>query len=353
MPPGASGDKRGDRRARHTRSRPGDYTTATKAALDRERFFSMSGTEPSFQDIVAGVKRMREQYETPPASTGHPPPLGPPAPLAAPTAPPAVPPAPAASSRPITTFPPHVPTPPIPRSRSPAPAHRGTPPPVQSHSAIQVSNTQKGNPLLTESQMKTTPWSYNGSILSDYYINPRLQILFLSLKYYKLHPEYLWQRLKKINKGASMAATRDDHVLRILLVVVDVDLHHEILRKLADFCLKHDLLLVLAWSFEEAGNYVSLAKQHELLAADQTLAIKGTHSDDYHSAMQRTLTSVKPLNKTDVVNLLANLKSFERIVAESTAPSGALDRIHGLGKRKRDTMRKIFSEPFIYNRQYD
>jgi DNA excision repair protein ERCC-1 len=330
----------------------------------------MSGSEPSFQDIVAGVKRMREQYETPAPPEAAPAPAAPapapvattehsPAPLARPpvplarAAPPAAPAAPPASSRPITTFPPNVPTPPIPRSRSPTPAHRGTPPPVQSHSAIQVSNTQKGNPLLTESQMKTTPWSYNGSILSDYYINPRLQILFLSLKYYKLHPEYLWQRLKKINKGASMAATRDDHVLRILLVVVDVDLHHEILRKLADFCLKHDLLLVLAWSFEEAGNYVCLAKQHELLAADQTLVIKGTHSDDYHSAMQRTLTSVKPLNKTDVVNLLANFKSFERIVTESTAPSGALDRIHGLGKRKRDTMRKIFSEPFIYNRQYD
>ena len=47
----------------------------------------------------------------------------------------------------------------------------------------------------------------------------------------------------------------------MLLVVVDVDSHQDLLRKLLDFCIKHDLSLVLAWSYEEAANYIALCKQ--------------------------------------------------------------------------------------------
>lgn len=228
------------------------------------------------------------------------------------------------------------------RRRMPAP---------QSYTAIQVSNSQKGNPLLTNSLMKTTPWSYNGSILSDYYINATVQILFLSLKYHKVHPEYIWQRLKKLHRGTTVAS-RSDNALRVLLVVVDVDSYHEVLRKLADLCIKQDLSLVLAWSFEEAGNYIAYAKQYETSASNTTLSIRGVKSQDYKAAVVDSLTTIPAVNKTDVINLLANLHSFRNIVDES-AHGNKIGDILGMGSRKVDNMKRVFSEPFIYNKDYN
>lgn len=217
-----------------------------------------------------------------------------------------------------------------------------------------MANSQKGNPLLTAPLMKSTPWSFNPSILSDYYINPTLQLLFLSLKYHKLRPEYIWQRLKKMNRG-SIIGPQKDQALRILLVVVDIDSHQEILRKLLDICIKHDLSLVLAWSFEEAGAYVAFCKQNELLASKVDSSIKGAKRDDYHSCVLDVLTGVRSVNKTDVANLLANCGLVKNIVSQScrdNSDTGGLGNIQGLGTRKLDNLRSVFSEPFIYNKDY-
>mmetsp|Transcript_6503 Transcript_6503/g.8148 ORF Transcript_6503/g.8148 Transcript_6503/m.8148 type:complete len:345 (+) Transcript_6503:31-1065(+) len=226
---------------------------------------------------------------------------------------------------------------------------------VQTYSSVQVSQSQKGNPLLTNSLMKSIPWSYNGSILSDYYINPTLQILFLSLKYHKLHPEYIWQRLKKLNKGSTIVETSNDRVLRLLLVVVDIDAHQEILRKLLNLCIKQDLSLVLAWSFEEAGNYIAFCKQYEMSSSKVKSAIKGTKSIEYQACVVDTLTGIRSVNKTDSVKLLANCGSVKNIVLQSCKSNedGGLNNIQGLGSRKLLNMRSVFLEPFIYNKEYD
>ncbi|CUM57177.1 unnamed protein product [Debaryomyces tyrocola] len=226
---------------------------------------------------------------------------------------------------------------------------------VQTYSSVQVSQSQKGNPLLTNSLMKSIPWSYNGSILSDYYINPTLQILFLSLKYHKLHPEYIWQRLKKLNKGSTIVDTSNDRVLRLLLVVVDIDAHQEILRQLLNFCIKQDLSLVLAWSFEEAGNYIGFCKQYELSSSKVKSAIKGSKSLEYQACVVDTLTGIRSVNKTDSVKLLANCGSVKNIVLQSCKSNedGGLNNIQGLGSRKLLNMRSVFQEPFIYNKEYD
>lgn len=227
---------------------------------------------------------------------------------------------------------------------------------VRTYSTIQVSNSQKGNPLLTNSLMKTVPWSYDSSILSDYYINPCLQFLFLSLKYHKLHPEYIWQRLRKMNKGSTLVSTINDNVLRVLLVVVDVDSHQEILRRLLNLCIKHDLTLVLSWSFEEAGNYIAFAKQYESIASKVDSEIKGVKSSTYQGAVVDTLTSIRTVNKTDSVKLLANCGSVKNIVLRSCEPDTANDgisTIQGIGDRKLRNMKRVFLEPFILNKTYD
>ena len=222
---------------------------------------------------------------------------------------------------------------------------------VHSYTQVQVAQLQKGNPLLESPQMKLTPWAYNGQILLDYYINATVQVLFLSLKYHKLRPEYVWRRLEKLKGGTSLTAVeKNDEALRVLLVVVDIDSPQEVLRKLLVICIKHDLTMVVAWSFEEAGNYVAALKLNEMARTKVESSIQGVKKTDYNSNIVNTLTTVRAVNKTDVANLLANCKSFKNIVLQLTLGDGLL-AIQGLGGRKVTNLNAAFSEPFIFNKR--
>lgn len=225
---------------------------------------------------------------------------------------------------------------------------------VQTYTSVQVANSQKGNPLLESPLMKLTPWTYNAQILSDYYINATLQVLFLSLKYHKLRPEYVWRRIEKLKGGTSTGADylTTDKALRVLLVVVDVDSPQEAIRHLLGICIKQDLSMVVAWSFEEAGNYIAYFKQNELAHSKIDSSIQGLKKGDYNLNIVSTLTTVRAVNKTDVANLLANCKSFKNVVLQATLDEGLRD-IQGLGDRKLQNLKSVFSEPFVFNKNYD
>lgn len=222
---------------------------------------------------------------------------------------------------------------------------------VHSYTSVQVAQSQKGNPLLESPLMKITPWSFNGQVLLDYYINATIQVLFLSLKYHKLRPEYVWRRIEKLKGGTSSTDVDiNDEALRVLLVVVDIDSPQDALRSLLVICLKNDLTLVIAWSFEEAGNYIAYLKLNEMARSKVVSSIQGTKKGDYNSHIVETLTTVRAVNKTDVANLLANCKSFKQVVLASTNEDG-LKHIPGLGDRKVQNLRAVFSNPFIFNKE--
>lgn len=235
------------------------------------------------------------------------------------------------------------------RSSTPTITSRPTVRPVAPPEVL-VHKSQVGNPLLKDSLMKTTSFKIDSTILSDYYINPKLQILFLSLKYHKLRPEYIWTRLKKL-KGSIV--DNSDDVLRILLVVVDIESHQDILRSLLNLCIKQGLALVLAWSFEEAGNYIHYAKNIDSNPHLLELNLGGLKpQQDYKSTITDVLTNVKSINKTDVSNLLGNYRSFKNIVL-SNSESNEVLKIGGLGATKLQNLSDVFLEPFVYNKEYD
>lgn len=198
--------------------------------------------------------------------------------------------------------------------------------------------------------MKKTPWTYNGQILSDYYINATLQVLFLSLKYHKLRPEYIWRRIEKLKGGTATDTLVTDQALRVLLVVVDIDSPQETIRHLIGICVKQDISMVVAWSFEEAGNYIAYFKQNELATSQIASSIQGIKKGDYNLNIVSTLTTVRAVNKTDVANLLANCKSFKNVVLQ--ALDERLGDIPGLGDRKVKNLKTVFSEPFVFNKDY-
>lgn len=223
---------------------------------------------------------------------------------------------------------------------------------VQTYTAVQVAHSQKGNPLLESPSMKLTPWAYNTQILLDYYINATLQVLFLLLKYHKLRPEYVWRRIEKMKGSSIVEELQNDEVLRVLLVVVDIDLPQDSIRSLLSICVRHDMLIVVAWLFEEAGNYIAYFKLNEMARNKVELSIQGLKKEDYNLTIVSLLTTVRAVNKTDVANLLANCKSFKRIVTQASENDG-LALIQGLGERKLLNLRAAFNEPFIFNKDYD
>lgn len=225
---------------------------------------------------------------------------------------------------------------------------------VQTYTSVQVANSQKGNPLLESPLMKLTPWTYLGQILLDYYINATLQILFLSLKYHKLRPEYVWRRIEKLKGGTSTEQEQhvSDQALRVLLVVVDIDSPQDTIRHLLGICMKQDLSMIVAWSFEEAGNYIAYFKQNELANSKVDLSIQGLKKADFNLNIVLALTTVRAVNKTDVANLLANYKLFKNIVLLASLDQGLGD-IQGLGERKVVNLQRAFTEPFVFNKSYE
>lgn len=75
--------------------------------------------------------------------------------------------------------------------------------------AIQVHPKQRGNPLLKS--ITNVAWEFE-DIVPDYVVGRTACILFLSLKYHNLNPDYIHNRLKMLGKMFE---------LRVLLVQVD------------------------------------------------------------------------------------------------------------------------------------
>ncbi|SCV02008.1 LAME_0G19966g1_1 [Lachancea meyersii CBS 8951] len=113
---------------------------------------------------------------------------------------------------------------------------------------VLVSVSQRGNPLL--SSMTNTSWRYvspsgGNKIYYDYCVQGR-NIVFLSLKYHKLHPEYISKKIQPLVKLKN----------NVLICVVDVDNSENILKDLNKACMFNGFALLLAFSFEQAAKYI-------------------------------------------------------------------------------------------------
>ncbi|XP_044263146.1 DNA excision repair protein ERCC-1 [Tribolium madens] len=196
---------------------------------------------------------------------------------------------------------------------------------------VLVSPKQRGNPLLKS--INSVPWEYE-DIVPDYQMGRTTCALFLSLRYHSLNPDYIHERLKKLGKM---------YELRVLLVQVDVSDPHHLLKNLTRVCILADLTLILAWSAEEAGKIIETYKIYENKPPDNIME-KG-ESSPYIRLLQ-VLTAIKPINKTDAMNLIARFKTLEGIVKASEFQ---LAECPGLGPIKAKKLYSTLHENFCRN----
>ncbi|KAG0345762.1 Excision repair cross-complementation group 1, partial [Podila humilis] len=89
----------------------------------------------------------------------------------------------------------------------------GMTPPVftpKSKTTIVIRTSQQGNPLLQF--IRNVPYEF-GNIVPDFQVGLTSCILFLSIRYHRLHPEYIFNRIAYLGKTFA---------LRVILILVDV-----------------------------------------------------------------------------------------------------------------------------------
>ncbi|KAF4389924.1 hypothetical protein G4B88_003407 [Cannabis sativa] len=151
------------------------------------------------------------------------------------------------------------------------------------------------------------------------------------LRYHLLHPDYLYYRIRELQKNFK---------LRVVLCHVDVEDVVKPLLEVTKTALLHDCTLLCGWSLEECGRYLETIKVYENKSAD---IIQGQMDTDYLSRLNHALTTVRHVNKTDVVTLGTTFGSLSHIMDASMED---LARCPGIGERKVKRLHDTFHEPF-------
>ncbi len=186
----------------------------------------------------------------------------------------------------------------------------------QAASAILVSTRQKGNPILN--YVRSLPWEYS-DIPCDYVLGATTCALFLSLKYHRLHPEYIYSRIRALGKLYN---------LRILLTMIDITNHEEALKELSKTSMINNLTLILCWSAQEAGRYLEIFKSYEHASP---ASIRAHQAESYKESLTEFVTTPRSINKTDAASLISN---FGTLRAAVNAQPEELALVPGWGEKK-------------------
>lgn len=166
-------------------------------------------------------------------------------------------------------------------------------------SSILVSPRQKGNPILNN--IRALPWEYS-DIPADYVLGVTTCALFLSLKYHRLHPEYIYTRIKQL---------AGKYALRVVLTMVDIPNHEESLKELSKTSLINNVTVILCWSAQEAGRYLELFKSYENAAPT---SIRAHQATSYSDKLVEFMTIPRSINKVDAVTLVSSFGSARTAV---------------------------------------
>ncbi|KAG5980621.1 hypothetical protein E4U55_003826 [Claviceps digitariae] len=195
-------------------------------------------------------------------------------------------------------------------------------------STILVSPRQRGNPVLTA--IRSMGWEYS-DVVADYVLGMTTCALFLSLKYHRLHPEYIYTRIRNL---------QGKYNLRILLTMVDIPNHEDSLRELSKTSLVNNVTIILCWSAAEAGRYLELYKSYENAGF---AAIRGQQASGYADRLVEFVTVPRSLNKSDAVALVASFGSLKNAI---NAEQEQLGMISGWGGVKVKRWSEAVEEPF-------
>lgn len=203
---------------------------------------------------------------------------------------------------------------------------------------IVVNYKQKGNPLI--GHLNGLKVIYEENIEADYIIGRGACIVFLSLKYHNLYPNYIYDKFKLVGSG---------YPLQVLLILVDITDPRVPLKELTKFCIYSGTTIMLCWSFEEAAKYVEYYKNFRnkpptMLMSKTAANNQGT--EGAYECVAEAVAGVKKISKRDSISLISTFQSLEQL---AKAPSENIALTPGLGPLKADALYRLFRKPFMRN----
>uniref|UniRef100_A0A0M3JRU4 DNA excision repair protein ERCC-1 (inferred by orthology to a human protein) n=1 Tax=Anisakis simplex TaxID=6269 RepID=A0A0M3JRU4_ANISI len=202
---------------------------------------------------------------------------------------------------------------------------------------------QEGNPILK--YIRNIPFEWT-DIKADFEVGREMGILYLSLKWHKLHPCYIESR---------MASDLNEYAIKVLLVLVNID-QYSMLRELNLLCYQANLKLVLCYSAGEAAEYLeglhSSRNKNEQNVVDafqekkkKRLGISETsQSTEIIQQAVAFLCSIRSVTTSDAQRLIG---TFGSIKAIANADMEKLSLCPGLGPIKAENIYTFFRATFI------
>ena len=200
---------------------------------------------------------------------------------------------------------------------------------------IIVNPDQKKNPLLD--YIKTVPWQFASSsqcLVMDFITSETSCCLYLSVRYHAQHDNYIYERIKRLKQVSGFQN-------RFLLCFVDHLQPDKYILALTRLCEVSDLVLLLAFSLEEAANYLETFKTYEGKPAD---LIKEKIQSNINLQVLDALQSIRRVNSTDSQTLLSN---FGTIAGVADASQKNLAFCFGIGAQKAKNIHELFRQPFL------
>lgn len=198
---------------------------------------------------------------------------------------------------------------------------------ARSKIVLLINKNQSCNPMLKYITQVRKEY-HSGITQYDFLCTSTTPILYLSLQYHKLHPNYIYQRLEK-------------KIPKILLILTDISDHRECMQQLHKLSLLKGFTIICAYNEREAGRW---------LETFTSFGYKGTESiqtrigNDYKSKITNCLAgSIRGINKTDVTTLLFTFGSFKNI---ALIGKHGLRGCPGMGETKVNRLYQALHQPF-------
>lgn len=116
--------------------------------------------------------------------------------------------------------------------------------------------------------------------------------------------------------------------------------HKAAIKELTKIALVNRMSLLVAWTPTEAGRYLEMYKAFEQRPPDM---IRTRVGDTYLNQLTAALTSIRGINKTDVMTLATRVGSLEAI---ASAPPDTFRMLPGMGEVKVENLTKALRQPF-------
>ncbi|OEH77884.1 DNA repair protein rad10 domain-containing protein [Cyclospora cayetanensis] len=171
-------------------------------------------------------------------------------------------------------------------------------------------------------------------IAPDFLVGVGTCVVFLSLKFHRLHPKQLVQRLVLLQRCRELSK-------RFLLLLNDVDGAHASLAQVTLHAFHHGFMLVVAASPPEAAELLQQLKASENRAPD---CLQPTLDARHAPRCAEVLRVLPAVNRADFVSLA---KEFGCMRSIFLAKQQALQQCPGIGPKKVRALLAAFQEPFF------